>query len=71
MTPEGQPRVRQVARDLGLPYQVACDPRDAFLAVEDRVRAGQTALLREICGNPFRPPTAVDAAVLAYRGGAV
>jgi hypothetical protein len=40
---------------------------EAFLAAE---RAAQADLVREVMGNPFRPP-AVEPAVLSWKGGAV
>jgi hypothetical protein len=38
--------------------------------VEQAEQAAQAVLLRDIVGNPFRPPRPLDPAVLAYNGGA-
>ncbi len=40
-------------------------------AVAPASRLRQAALLRELVGNPFRPPVAVDPAWLAWNGGTV
>jgi hypothetical protein len=42
----------------------------AALRLREEESRGQCALLRDIAGNPFRPPPTVPADVLAYNGGA-
>jgi hypothetical protein len=61
---------RQAAKELGLSAEAANDPRDAYLEAEAREAAEQAALMREVFGNPFRPPPANAPAVLAWRQGA-
>jgi hypothetical protein len=57
-------------------WWAAVDACDAVLELRGRTtlsEAGQRAayLVREICGNPFDPPPAVDPACRAWKGGAV
>jgi hypothetical protein len=47
----------------------AAGPR-AWAAARTGERAAQAALLRCLLGNPFGPPVPLDAAVLAWHGGA-
>jgi hypothetical protein len=51
----GTSDLRSVADELGIPVEVACDGRDAYLWVEGREREVQAALLRDLFGPlPFR-----------------
>jgi hypothetical protein len=61
------PQVGPVERDLGTRLDPPFRPPPEEVAREQRC---QCDLLRDICGNPFRPPPVIAPAVLAHNGGA-
>jgi hypothetical protein len=60
---------QQAARELGLSAEAARDPRDAYLEAQAHEAAKQTALLRELFGNPFRAVPAMDPAWRVWNDG--
>jgi hypothetical protein len=61
---------QHTARELGLSAQAVQDPRDAYLEAEAHAVAAQTALIRDVLGNPFRPVT-LDPAWLSWNDGTI
>jgi hypothetical protein len=52
-------------------YREGRKPFPEDVVIQDAERREQAALLREIIGNPFRPPSALSAAVRAWNDGTV
>jgi hypothetical protein len=60
-----------LVRELHLRPSSLFDPRDAYLNAESYEKKQQAAALRDLVGNPFRPPPAVAETWLSAGGGTV